>query len=248
MTELQGAGPEAPPLIPAMSRRKYTLKDLPEEERPRERLYKYGPQALKTSELLAILIRTGSEEETALQLAERLLKKYDGNLRRLAQENETRLAEGIKGLGPSKSAQILAAFELGRRLAAYTEDEKVQIKSASDVARLMMPWMRDLVKETLYVLCLDTKNYLIKYRRIFEGSLNASVIHPREIFRFALEESAASIILVHNHPSGDPAPSADDISSTRQIVQAGKILDIPVLDHVIIGDGTFVSMKERGLI
>lgn len=236
------------PSPPDMARDKYTLKDLPEEERPRERLYKYGPQALKTSELLAILIRTGSEEETALQLAERLLKKYDGNLRRMAQENEKQLAEGIKGLGPSKAAQILAAFELGRRLAAYTEDEKVQIKSAADAARLMMPWLRDLMKETLYVLCLDTKNYLIKYRRIFEGSLNASVIHPREIFRFALEESAASIVLVHNHPSGDPTPSADDVSSTRRIVQAGEILDIPVLDHVIIGDGRFVSMRERGLI
>ena len=224
------------------------MKDLPEEERPRERLYKYGPQNLKTSELLAIIIRVGSNEESALQVAERLLQKYDGNLKRLASENETQIADGIKGLGPSKSAQIMAAFELGRRLAAFIDADKPQIDSPTDVAHLMTPSMRELNKETLHVLCLDTKNYVTKKRCIFEGSLNASIIHPREIFRFAIEEVAASIILIHNHPSGDPEPSSDDIRVTKQLVEAGKNVEIPVLDHIIIGEGRFVSLKEQQLI
>jgi len=224
------------------------MKDLPEDERPRERLYKYGPQALKTSELLAIIIRVGSNEESALQVAERLLQKYDGNIKRLASENETRIAEGIKGLGPSKSAQIMAAFELGRRLAAFIDADKPQINSPEDVAHLMTPSIRDLTKETLHVLCLDTKNYVTKRRCIFEGSLNASIVHPREIFRFAIEEVAASIILVHNHPSGDPAPSSDDIRVTKQLIKVGKDVEIPILDHIIIGEGRFVSLKEQQLV
>lgn len=224
------------------------MKDLPEDERPRERLYKYGPQDLKTSELLAIIIRVGSNEASALQVAERLLQKYDGNLKRLASENETQIAEGIKGLGPSKAAQIMAAFELGRRLAAFIDADKPQINSPADVAHLMTPDMRDLNKETLQVLCLDTKNFVTKRRCIFEGSLNASIVHPREIFRFAVEEAAASIILVHNHPSGDPEPSSDDIQVTKQLVEVGKYVEIPVLDHIIIGEGRFVSLKEQGLI
>jgi len=224
------------------------MKDLPEEERPRERLYKHGPQALKTSELLAIIIRVGSNEESALQVAERLLRKYDSNLKRLASENETQIAEGIKGLGPSKAAQIMAAFELGRRLAAFIDSDKPQINSPEDVAHLMTPSIRDLTKETLHVLCLDTKNYVTKKRCIFEGSLNASIVHPREIFRFAIEEVAASIILVHNHPSGDPGPSSDDIRVTKQLVEVGKYVEIPILDHIIIGEGRFVSLKEQQLI
>ena len=223
------------------------IKDLPEDERPRERLYKYGVQALKTSELLAILIRTGNPQETAVQLAERLLRKYDNNLKRMSMENEVQLSKDIKGLGPSKAAQILAAFELGRRLSQFT-DEKIQIQSSEDVSHLMMSSMRDLSKETLHVLCLDTKNNVIKQKCIFEGSLNASIIHPREIFHFAVQETAASIILVHNHPSGDPTPSSDDIRATKQMLEVGKCLEIPVLDHIIIGDGRFVSLKEQELM
>jgi len=225
----------------------YSIKDLPEEERPRERLFKYGPKNLKTSELLAIIIRSGSQEESAIQIAERILYKYDGNLKRLADATPKEIAEGIKGLGESKTSGITAAFELGRRLAAFFE-EKPQIHQPADVARLMMSTMRDLKKEALYVLCLDTKNYVTRQKQIFEGSLNASIIHPREIFRFAILEAAASIILVHNHPSGDPKPSQKDIQSTRQLVEAGNCVQIPIIDHIIIGDGCFVSFKEEELI
>lgn len=224
------------------------IKDLPEDERPRERMYKYGPQTLRNAELLAILIQTGNVEETAVQVAERLLQKYDGDLRRLSRENEKQIADGIKGLGPSKAAKIMAAFELGRRLASLPGEDKPRINSPEDVSTLMTPSMRDLLNETLHVLCLDTKNYVTKQNRIFEGSLNASVIHPREVFRFAVTEAAASIILVHNHPSGDPTPSSDDIRATKQIVEAGKYIEIPVLDHIIIGAGRFVSLKEQQLI
>ena len=226
------------------------LKDLPEDERPLERLYKYGPQRLKTSELIAIIIRTGTGTATAVQVAEQLLQKYDGNLKRLADNSEIQIAEGIKGMGTVKVGQIRAAFELGRRMAAFLE-EKPQIGSPSDVvhvARMVMPSMRDLQQEELHVFCLDTKNYVTKQRRIFEGSLNASIIHPREVFRFAIEEAAASIILLHNHPSGDPAPSPEDIHATKQLVEAGKLLQISVTDHVIIGDGCYISMKEEGII
>jgi len=224
------------------------IKDLPEDERPRERMYKYGPQTLRNAELLAILIQTGNVEETAVQLAERLLRKYNGDLRRLSTENEKQIAEGIKGLGPSKAAKIMAAFELGRRLSSLPGEDKPRIGSPEDVSLLMMPTMRDLLNEALHVLCLDTKNYVTKQERIFEGSLNASVIHPREVFRFAIREAAAAIILVHNHPSGDPTPSSDDIRATKQIVEAGNYIEIPVLDHVIIGNGIFVSLKEKELI
>ena len=225
-----------------------TIKDLPEDERPRERLFKYGPQALKTSELLAIIIRVGNPEETAVQVAEKLLQKYSGDLRRIAGETEKQLSDGIKGLGNSKAAQIMAAFESGKRLSAFTGNERPQINSPSDVARILMSQLRYLNTETLHALSLDAKNYVTKQRRIFEGSLDVSIVHPREIFKFALEESAAAIIIVHNHPSGDPAPSKDDVKITRQLVEAGKVMDIPVLDHIVIGDGKYVSLRERGII
>jgi DNA repair protein RadC len=225
-----------------------TIKDLPEDERPRERLLKYGPQALKTSELLAIIIRLGNAEETAVQVAEKLLQKYDGDLRRLAGGTEKQLSDGIKGLGKSKAAQIMAAFELGKRLSAFAGDERPQISSSRDVARIFMPRLRYLSTETLHVLSLDAKSYVTKQRRIFEGSLDVSIVHPREIFKFALEESAAAIIIIHNHPSGDPTPSKDDVKITKQLVEAGKVLDIPVLDHIVIGDGRYVSLREQGII
>ena len=223
------------------------IKDLPQDERPLERLYKYGPDVLRPSELIAIIIRTGTEQATAIQLGEQLLQKYDGNLKRIANDNEVQIAEGIKGLGKVKAGQIMAAFELGKRMAAFLE-ERPQIGSPADAARIMMSTMRDVEQELLYVLCLDTKNNVIKQRRIFEGSLNASIVHPREVFRFAIEEAAAAIILVHNHPSGDPYPSQEDLRATKQLIEAGNYIQIPVLDHVIIGDGAFISLKEEGLM
>jgi DNA repair protein RadC len=223
------------------------IKDLPEDERPLERLHNYGAHTLKTSELLAIIIRTGTGQATAVQVAEKLLQKYDGNLKRMSNDNEIQISEGVKGMGTVKASQLMASFELGRRMAAFLE-EKPQITSPADAARIMMSSMRDLQHEVLYVLCLDTKNNVTKRRRIFEGSLNASIIHPREVFRFAIEEAAASIILVHNHPSGDPSPSQEDLRATRQLVEAGNYIQIPVLDHVIIGDGCYTSLKEEGII
>ena len=224
------------------------IKDLPEDERPRERMYKYGPQTLRNAELLAILIQTGNVEETAVQVAEKLLQKYDGDLRRLSQENEKQISAGIKGLGPSKAAKIMAAFELGRRLASLPGEDKSLVGSPEAVSNLMMPSMRDLLHETLHVLCLDAQNYVTKQNQIFEGTLDSSIIHPREIFRFAIMEAARSIILVHNHPSGDPTPSPEDIRTTKQIVEASRYIEIPVTDHIIIGAGRFVSLKEQGLI
>lgn len=224
------------------------IKDMPEDERPRERLCKYGPETLRTAELLALLINTGSREFTAIQLGEQLLQKYEGNLKRMSHESPVQLARGIKGLGVGKTSHIAAAFELGRRLAAYMDTDRVQIRGPEDVVQLLMSALRGRTQETLHVLCLDTKNFVTRRRQIFEGSLNASIIHPREIFKFAIQESAASIVLVHNHPSGDPTPSGEDIRATRQIADAGKLLEIPLLDHVILGDGRFVSFKERQLI
>ena len=178
--------------------------------------------------MVAIIIRTRTGQATAIQVAEELLQKYDGNLKRMAQDNQLRLAKGIKGLGTVKTGQIIAAFELGRRMAAFLED-KPQISPPSDVARIMMASMRNLRKEILYVVCLDTKNNVTKQREIFEGSLNASIIHLRELFRFAIEEAATSILLVHNHPSRDPAPGKEDIRATKELIEAGNYIQIPVL-------------------
>jgi DNA repair protein RadC len=233
---------------PDQSLYRLTIKDLPEDERPRERLFKYGSGALKTSELLAIIIRVGNAKETAIQVAEKLLQKYNGDLKRMANENENQLSNGIKGVGKSKAAQIMAAFEIGKRLSAFTGNERPKIRCPNDAAQILIPQLRYLNAETLYVLSLDTKNYVTKQRRIFEGSLDMSIIHPREIFRFALEESASKIIIAHNHPSGDPNPSKDDINITHQLVEAGKILDIPVIDHIIIGDDKYISLREQEII
>ena len=181
------------------------------------------------------------------QLAEQLLEKYNGNLKDMAMANVEEIKKGIIGLGKTKAAHIVAALELGRRLAKYLE-EKPQISAPADVARILMPSLRDLKQEVLHVLCLDTKNNVTNQRQIFEGSLNVNIIHPREVFRFAIEEASASIILVHNHPSGDPSPSKEDIRATKQLIEAGNCIQIPVLDHIIIGDGSYVSLKEEGLI
>ena len=223
------------------------IEDFSEDERPLEQLYKYDPHVLKTSQLIALIIRTGASNASAVQLAEQLLEKYDGNLKEMAKQNAEDIKKGIKGLGKNKAAQIVAALELGRRLAKYLE-EKPQISAPADVARILMPSLRDLKQEVLHVLCLDTKNNVTNQRQIFEGSLNVNIIHPREVFRFAIEEASASIILVHNHPSGDPSPSKEDIRATKQLIEAGNCIQIPVLDHIIIGDGSYVSLKEEGLI
>ena len=241
------------------------IKDLPEDERPRERLRKYGPECLRDSDLLAIILKSGTKGITAVQLGEQILKAFEGDLKRMA-DNKSKQFEKIKGVGEAKAAQIVAAFELGKRLARFHANRE-KITSPADVAELMMSKMRYLQKEIVCVLCLDTKGgvttkgitgeltdnlawgkKLLSEGTVFEGTLNASVFHPREIFRFAIEESANSIILVHNHPSGDPQPSQEDIRATKQLIDAGNQIGIKVLDHIIIGDGIFVSLKEENLI
>ncbi len=243
---------------------KLRIKDLPESERPRERLHKYGPEILKDSELLAIILKSGFKGTTAVQLGEQILMALDGDLKRMA-DYKSKQFEKIKGVGEAKAAQIVAALELGKRLARF-HAERDKITSPSDVADLMMSKMRYLQKEIVCVLCLDTKGGVttkgiagdldsdltwgkkLSEATVFEGTLNASVFHPREIFRFAIEESANSIVLVHNHPSGDPQPSQEDIRATKQLIEAGNQIGIKVLDHVVIGDGIFVSLKEEGFI
>ena len=240
------------------------IKDLPKDERPRERLRKYGPENLRDSDLLAIILKDGFKGITAVQLGEQILMTFEGDLKRMA-DNNSKQFEKIKGVGEAKAAQIVAAFELGKRLARFHADRD-KITSPSDVADLMMSKMRYLQKEIVCVLCLDTKGGVttrgiagdlsddftwgkkLSETTVFEGTLNASVFHPREIFRFAIEESANSIVLVHNHPSGDPQPSQEDIRATKQLIEAGNHIGIKVLDHVIIGDGIFVSLKEEGFI
>jgi DNA repair protein RadC len=222
------------------------IKALPEDLRPRERLAASGPEELANFELLAIILRTGWRQENALALAQRLLAKPYG-LRFLAEVSFTELA-AIKGLGPAKAAQIKAAVELGRRLAQMGQARRPAIHSPADVARLLMEDMRYLDREHFRSLALNTRNQVLAVNRISVGSLNSSIVHPREVFKQAISSSAAAVILVHNHPSGDPAPSSEDIEVTGRLVQAGNILGITVLDHIIIGDGRYLSFKEKGLM
>jgi len=222
-----------------------TIKDLPEEERPRERLTRYGASVLSNAELLAILLRTGTKEESAISLAHRILVQEQG-LRYLADINVEQLSS-IKGIGKAKAAQIKAAIELGKRLAAFEPAADKPLKCPQDVAALLMEEMRYLKKEHMKLVLLNVKCNLISVEEISVGSLNASIVHPREVFNPAIRKSSASIIMVHNHPSGDPSPSNEDVSITARIAEAGKLIGIELVDHIIIGDGKYISMKEKGL-
>lgn len=229
----------------SMQNYKIRILDMQKEERPRERLIKFGATALSDSELLAIILRTGTMQENVVNLCQRILSQY--NLKQLSQINIAQLMS-IHGIKEGKAAQIAACFEVARRLESFNEDEKPRINSPEDVYRRIYPKMRELKKEMFIELCLDTKNQIIKEDTISVGSLNANVVHPREVFRTALAESAAHIIVAHNHPSGDPTPSKEDVEITKKLVETGRIMGIDVLDHVIIGDGRHFSMKEAGHI
>lgn len=226
-----------------------TIKDLPEGERPRERLLKYGAENLTDAELLAIIIRTGSRSETAVNLSQRLLlgEKGVNGLRFLVEASIEELGK-IKGIGMAKAAQIKAAIEIGKRLASLSQSERPVIKCPGDVRNLLMEEMRYLDKEYFKIILLNIKNQVIHVEDVSVGSLNSSIVHPREIFKIAIRRSSAALILVHNHPSGDPTPSGEDVEITRRLVESGKLLGIDVLDHVIIGDGRYTSLKEKGLI
>jgi DNA repair protein RadC len=223
----------------------YRIADIEEKERPRERMAKLGPGALSNAELLGILLRIGVQGENAVQMGQRLLVEFGG----LAGLHRATFDEVCNqhGMGPAKAAQVKAAIELGNRLRIENPEEKPAIHCPEDAARLLQYEMSALPQEHLRVVVLDTRNRLISIEKIYVGSLNSSMVRVGELFRPAIQRNAAAIIVVHNHPSGDPTPSSEDVILTKAIVQAGKLLDIDVLDHLVIGQGRFVSLKERGL-
>ena len=227
-----------------MTERGVVIRDLPVGERPRERMAQYGPEAMSTVELLAILLRVGSRGESAIRLAERLLAEC-GGLVGMAKARIPQLS-ALPGIGLAKAAEIKAAFELGKRLATSVEGPRAVIRNASDAAALMMEELRHREQECLAAIFLDTRNQVIRARVLTVGTLTGSPAHPREVFKEALAHGCASLILCHNHPSGDPTPSRDDIALTGRLAQAGEIMGIPLLDHLIVGDGRFVSLKEAG--
>jgi DNA repair protein RadC len=222
-----------------------TIHDLPTGERPRERLQHYGPAALSEAELLAIILRSGMRGENVVNLSTRLLVKY-GGLLGLARAKFSDVAS-IKGLGPAKTCQLMAAMELGRRLMIASPQQRPQITSPADAANLLMLEMSRLEQEQLRVLLLDTKNYVMAVHTLYMGNANTTIIRVGEVFREAVRENTTALILVHNHPSGDPTPSPEDVQVTRRIIEAGRLLDIEVLDHLVIGHQRYVSLKERGL-
>lgn len=227
------------------SRKNFTIKELPITERPREKLYEYGPKALSNDELLAIIIRTGNKEDTAIDLARRLLSRDNRGLVFLRDTTLQELIE-TKGIGKCKAAQILAAIEIGKRINYLDALDKVKINEPSTIANLYMDEMRYLQKEHFRVVLLDTKNQIIVAEEISVGTLNASIVHPRDVFKAAIKRNANSIILIHNHPSGDPTPSNEDINITNRLLEAGNLIGIRVLDHIIIGDNKYISLKEKG--
>jgi DNA repair protein RadC len=222
------------------------IRDYAKNDRPRERLVNDGPESLSTQELLAIILRTGTKDESVLQLSNHILKHFDG-LRMLMNASIEEMVS-IKGIGVTKAIQLLASFELGKRINRLQFEDRYSIKSPDDCAKYMMDEMRFLQQEHFVCLYLNTKNQIIARETIFIGSLNASIVHPREVFKEAFRRSAASIICMHNHPSGDPAPSREDIDVTKRLVECGKIIGIELLDHIIIGEHKYVSLKEKGYV
>ncbi len=222
-----------------------TIHDMPQGERPRERLLREGATALSTAELLAIIFRVGAVGENVLAVSNRLLAKY-GGLGGLARAPISDLQQEY-GLGEAKVITLKAAFELGRRLTVASPDDRLQIRTPDDAANLLMGEMSALEQEQMRVMLLDTRNRVIEMKMIYQGSLNTTQVRVAELFREAIRRGAAAIIVAHNHPSGDPSPSPEDVSITRAIIEAGKLLDIDVLDHLVIGHQRYVSLKERGL-
>ncbi len=223
------------------------LRELPRAERPRERLKDLGASALSSSELLALLIGSGTARRSALALAQEVLQRSGGSLRRLSTQPVAALT-AVDGLGAARAGAIHAALELGRRLAAEAREEGAPLRSPRDVWATFAPRLEDLPVEEFHVAVLDAQHRLERDITITRGILNSSLVHPREVFREAIAERAAAIILVHNHPSGDPTPSADDRAITGQLVAAGRLLDIPVADHIVIGRGRYLSFAEGGLL
>lgn len=229
-----------------MQSESFLIKDIPQDERPRERFIQNGPQSLSNHELVAILLRTGTKDESVLHLSNRLLTQFEGL--RLLKDASLDEITSIKGIGTAKAIQLLAAVEIGRRISNLTYDDRYVIRSPEDGANYVMNDMRFLSQEHFVCLYLNTKNQVLHKQTIFIGSLNASIVHPREVFKEAFRRSAASIICIHNHPSGDPTPSREDIEVTKRLAESGRIIGIDVLDHLIIGENKFVSLKEKGYL
>jgi DNA repair protein RadC len=223
-----------------------TIKDLPTTERPRERLLQSGEDSLSDVELLAIIIRTGSRKATALELAGRLLSRF-GSFRRLAAATAGELTQ-VPGIGPAKAAQIKAALAIARRYASDKLPQGVAVTGSEQLFRYMREKLYGLKKEHFYTLMLDTKHRVLREEQVAIGSLSESVVHPREVFKSAIRESAAKVIFVHNHPSGNPEPSPEDQRLTARLCQAGSLVGIQVLDHLIVGTDAYFSFAEHGLL
>ncbi len=230
---------ERPPLY------RLTIKEMPSAERPQEKLKLRGAASLSNGELLAILLRTGLPGETVVDVAQRLLATH-GGLLGLSRVEYTDLCKE-RGLGEVKAAKLKAAVELARRLQVERPDERARVSSPEDIAALVSSEMAALDQEELRVVLLNTKNEVLRIVTIYRGSVNAAQIRVAEIFKEAIRQNAPSLVIIHNHPSGDPTPSGDDIAVTRELVQAGRLLDIEVLDHLVIGDGRHTSMRRKGL-
>ncbi|SDB81535.1 RadC family protein [Shouchella lonarensis] len=222
------------------------IRDVPEKERPRERLLREGARALSNQEIIAILLRSGTKAQSVVHLASQLLSRFPT----LTALKEAAIEElcTVNGIGAAKAVELTAAIELGRRIHMEEKGDRHIISTPDDAAHIMMEELRELKQEHFVALYLNSKNHVMKKQTLFVGSLNASIVHPREVFKEALRYSSAAVICLHNHPSGDPEPSREDVYATERLSDAGRLLGIPLLDHIIIGDGCFVSLKERGLL
>ncbi len=223
-----------------------SVREMPEEERPRERLARSGPEALRDAELLAILFRTGARSVGAVALAEKVLRHF-GNLRALSRASLEEIQQ-VDGVGQVKAVEIKAALELGKRLSNFKEPERLRIRKAQDIAGLLMVPFKEYEHEVFKCVLMNTKNDVLKVVDISHGGLDGTLAVPRDVFRQAVREGAHAVVLCHNHPSGDPEPSREDISLTERLVEAGDLVGVRVLDHIVFGDGRFISLKDRHLM
>ncbi len=223
------------------------LRELPKDERPREKILQKGVESLSNAELMAIFIDTGTQDKSAIEIGEEVISLDKSGLSFLTNCSIEDFSK-IKGVGIAKACKIKAAVELGRRIATSPKPDRSYITSAEDVSNLFMERMRYYEKEHFNILLLNSKGEIIDEKNISIGDIASSIVHPRETFIWAVRRSAAAIILVHNHPSGNPEPSQEDINVTNRLIEAGTIMGIKVLDHIVIGDGNYVSMKSEGLI